>query len=147
MDACTDRRLGIHASALLVVYGERRSTLFHGGAHDVVSSRTPYLHATQWGAHDVWSHPVRRAVFPRPHDPRDPMRVSMMPGLVVSLRDPTRLLHDVWSCPVCRAVSLHQQYPHQPAVRIRNASNQRRPHQECFFPQRREWYLDHRSHG
>ena len=82
IDARTGRRLGIHASALLVVYGERRSTLFHGGAHDVVSSRTPYLHATQWGAHDVWSHPVRRAVFPRPHDPRDPMRVSMMSGLV-----------------------------------------------------------------
>ena len=79
MDARTDRRLGIHASALLVVYGERRSTLFHGGAHDVVSSRTPYLHATQWGAHDVWSHPVRRAVFPRHHDP---MRVSTMSGLV-----------------------------------------------------------------
>ena len=71
MDACTDRRLGIHASALLVVYGARRSTLFHGGVHD------------------VWSHPVRRAVFPRPHDPRDPMRVSMMSGLAVSPRDLT----------------------------------------------------------
>jgi len=89
MVACTDRRLGIHASVLLVVYGERRSTLFHGDVHDVVSSRTPYLHATQWGAHDVWSHPVRRAVFPRPHDPRDPMRVSMMSGLAVSPRDLT----------------------------------------------------------
>ena len=66
MDARTGRRLGIHASALLVVYGERRSTLFHGGAHDVwssgVSTRPHDSRNSARLPHDVWSCPVRSGI-------------------------------------------------------------------------------------
>lgn len=62
MVACADRRLGIHASALLVVYVERRSTLFHGGAHDVwssgVSTRPHDSRNSTRLPHDVWSRSV-----------------------------------------------------------------------------------------
>lgn len=56
MDACTDRRLGIHASALLVVYGERRSTRMMSSrpVRRAVSPRDPTNLP-----HDVWPRPVR----------------------------------------------------------------------------------------
>jgi len=88
MVACADRRLGIHASALLVVYVERRSTLFHGGA--MMSSR-----------------PVRRTVSPGlaiHATPRFTQLYEVAPWCLVSFRE--RYLHATQWAPLMSGLIL-----------------------------------------
>lgn len=146
MVACADRRLGIHASLPRLSHTSSGAPRYFMGVA-MMSSRPVCradLHAAQWGAPGVWAHPVRRAVIPRTHDPRGPVKVSMMSDLVVSPRDatihgnPARLPHDVWPRSVvqqflsgpydpmgvsmmsglapCVERYLHQQCPHQPTA-------------------------------
>lgn len=153
MVARTDRRLGTHASLPRLSHTSSGAPRYFMGVPMMLSRPVcrADLHATQWGAPGVWSHPVRRAVIPRTHDPRNPVRVSMMSSLVVSSRGPTIHatprgcpmmsglvpwsssfsqapmtpwgVHDVWSCPVRRAVS-------PPAMPTPTSG----AHQECFQP-------------
>lgn len=91
MVACADRRLGIHASLPRLSHTSSGAPRYFMGVA-MMSSRPVCradLHATQWGAPGVWAHPVRRAVIPRTHDPRGPVKVSMMSNLVVSSHGPT----------------------------------------------------------
>ncbi len=76
--------------------------------------------------------PYVEQYFPDPHDPRDPVRVSMMSGLAVSPRDST--IHATpRGCPMMSGLVPWSSGISPPTVPTPTSG----AHQECFFPQRR----------
>ena len=118
-------------SAALVSHVERRSTLFYGGAHDVVSSRMPGGSPRDPMGRPLMSGliPYVEQYFPDPHDPRDPVRVPMMSGLAVSPRDST--IHATpRGCPMMSGLVLWSSGISPPTVPTPTSG----AHQECFQP-------------